>query len=279
MKSNSPAYPQILPHVDLYEIDGKTVLVFEVREYPIKPIACKNRYYRRVKNSNHLLSLDEIVDLQQQSLNISFDAYPLKDSLSSLDESLMHRFIDRVNSRGRINLLDDLLMNLTKLKMIQNGSPTLAAMLLFGNHGYSIHIGRFKAADTIIDDLLIKDPLPEALEKALIFIKKHINLSYEFDGSLQRTERWQYPIEVIREVLLNSVVHRDYKSTSDIVIKIFDDRIVFANPGRLYGHLTIEDLQRDDYVSSLRNRLLAEAFYLSGDIENMAPELSASGGC
>jgi len=260
-------YPQILPHVDLYEIDGKAVLVFEVREYPIKPIACKNRYYRRVKNSNHLLSLDEIVDLQQQSLNISFDAYPLKDNLSSLDESLMNRFIDRVNSRGRINLLDDLLMNLTKLKMIQNGSPTLAAMLLFGNHGYSIHIGRFKAADTIIDDLLIKEPLPEALEEALIFIKKHINLSYEFDGSLQRTERWQYPIEVIREVLLNSVVHRDYKSTSDIVIKIFDDRIVFANPGRLYGHLTIEDLQRDDYVSSLRNRLLAEAFYLSGDIE------------
>ena len=164
-------YPQILPHVDLYEIEGKTVLVFEVREYPIKPIACKNRYYRRVKNSNHLLSLDEIVDLQQQSLNISFDAYPLKDNLSSLDESLMRRFIDRVNSRGRINLLDDLLMNLTKLKMIQNGSPTLAAMLLFGNHGYSIHIGRFKAADTIIDDLLIKDPLPEALEEALIFIR------------------------------------------------------------------------------------------------------------
>ncbi|MDO9109248.1 MAG: hypothetical protein Q7U40_01220, partial [Desulfatirhabdiaceae bacterium] len=48
---------------------------------------------------------------------------------------LILRFIDRVNSRGRINLQDDLLMNLTKLKMIQNGSPTLAAMLLFGNHG------------------------------------------------------------------------------------------------------------------------------------------------
>lgn len=49
--------------------------------------------------------------------------------------------------------------------------------------------------------------------------------------------------------------------------KIFDDRIVFVNPGRLYGHLTIEDLQRDDYVSSLRNLLLAEFICLSGDIE------------
>jgi ATP-dependent DNA helicase RecG len=69
------------------------------------------------------------------------------------------------------------------------------------------------------------------------------------------------------ELLLNAVVHRDYKNTSDIVIKIFDDRIRISNPGRLYGNLTIDDLQRDDYVSSLRNRVLAEAFFLTGDIE------------
>jgi ATP-dependent DNA helicase RecG len=54
---------------------------------------------------------------------------------------------------------------------------------------------------------------------------------------------------------------------SDIIIKIFDDRIGFTNPGTLFGSLSIDDLQRDDYVSSLRNRLLAEAFYLTGDIE------------
>lgn len=170
----------------------------------------------------------------------------------------MAKFIENAASAGRVHLQDDLLTNLTKLKIIQNGKPTLAAMLLFGNHGYSIHIGRFKAADTIIDDLLIKDPLLKALDEAEIFIKKHINLSYAFDGSLQRKERWQYPLESIRELLLNAVVHRDYKNSSDIVIKIFDDRILFTNPGRIYGNLTIEDLKRDDYVSSIRNKLLAE---------------------
>ena len=51
------------------------------------------------------------------------------------------------------------------------------------------------------------------------------------------------------------------------MIKIFDDRIVLSNPGKIYGNLTIEDLQRDDYVSSIRNKLLAEAFYLTGEIE------------
>jgi len=260
-------YPQILPHITSMKIAGKNVLVFEINEYPIKPVSFKNRYYKRVKNSNHLLSLNEIVAMQQQSLNISYDAYPLQENLESLEESLMAKFIENAASAGRVHLQDDLLTNLTKLKIIQDGKPTLAAMLLFGNHGYSIHIGRFKAADTIIDDLLIKAPLLKALDEAEIFIKKHINLSFAFDGSLQRKERWQYPLEAIRELLLNAVVHRDYKNASDIVIKIFDDRILFTNPGRIYGNLTIEDLKRDDYVSSIRNKLLAEAFYLMGDIE------------
>ena len=101
----------------------------------------------------------------------------------------------------------------------------------------------------------------------MVFIKKHINLSYDFDGSLQRKEHWQYPLEALRELLLNAVVHRDYKNASDIVIKIFDDRIVITSPGRLFGNLTIEDLKRDDYVSSIRNKLLAESFYLIGEIE------------
>jgi len=74
-------------------------------------------------------------------------------------------------------------------------------------------------------------------------------------------------------LLLNSVVHRDYRHSSDIVIKIFDDRIVFTSPGRIYGDLTIEELERDDYVSSIRNKLLAESFYLMGDIENMGQVL------
>jgi hypothetical protein len=60
---------------------------------------------------------------------------------------------------------------------------------------------------------------------------------------------------------------RDYTSPVDIQIKIFDQSISFFNPGKLYGDLTIEKLKRDDYQSRTRNRLIAEAFYLTRDIE------------
>ena len=260
-------YPQIMPHLTPCEIDHKTVLLFEINEYPVKPVSYKNRYYKRVKNSNHLLALDEIIDLRQKSLNVSYDAYPLEENPASLDSLLMTRFMETAGATGRVNLQDDLFSNLIKLRLIQSGKPTLAAMLLFGNHGYAIHAGRFKTLDTIIDDFYTKAPLSNALEEVMVFIKKHINLSFQFDGSLQRKERWQYPLEAIRELLLNAVVHRDYRNASDIVIKIFDERIIITSPGRLFGQLTIADLKRDDYSSSIRNKLLAEAFYLTGDIE------------
>jgi len=67
--------------------------------------------------------------------------------------------------------------------------------------------------------------------------------------------------------VLNAVIHRDYLSPSDVQIKIFDKSITFYNPGNLYGKVTIEDLGKDNYTSELRNKLIAEAFYLTKDIE------------
>jgi ATP-dependent DNA helicase RecG len=266
-KIKQTTYPQLFPNIDTIAVSGKNILIFDINEFPIKPVAFRNRYFKRVKNSNHVLSLEEIVALQQESLNISYDAQKSKYSLSSLNTELIARFIEQVKSKGRINLQDDPVTNLAKLKLIKDGSPVLAAVLLFANDEYMIHLGRFKSEDIIIDDLIIKKPLMEALLEAMIFIKKHINLSFEIKGKLEREEKWQYPIDVLRELLLNCVVHRDYRNTSDIVVKVFDNKVSFTNPGKLYGNITIKDLERDDYVSSLRNKLLAEMFYLMGDIE------------
>ena len=63
------------------------------------------------------------------------------------------------------------------------------------------------------------------------------------------------------------MIHRDYTSPSDIQIKIFDNKISFFNPGSLYGGLTLAALKTDSYSSQTRNKLIAEAFYLTKEIE------------
>jgi ATP-dependent DNA helicase RecG len=119
----------------------------------------------------------------------------------------------------------------------------------------------------IIDDRQITDTLFEAVEQAMRFMISHIPVSFSFDGSLQRKERLAYPLPALREALINAVVHRDYSNASDIQIKIFDDKISIFSPGKLYGGLTVNDLATDTYQSQLRNKLVAEAFYLTKNIE------------
>ncbi|MCK4345166.1 MAG: hypothetical protein KAX05_07745 [Bacteroidales bacterium] len=86
-------------------------------------------------------------------------------------------------------------------------------------------------------------------------------------GKPQREERFDYPLEAIREIVVNMIVHRDYRDSSDSVIKIFNNKIEFYNPGKLFGDLTIDDLLSNNYSSKIRNKLIAAMFKETGIIE------------
>lgn len=74
-----------------------------------------------------------------------------------------------------------------------------------------------------------------------------------------------------KENLFYNVHVGRFKTPSLIIdermINIFDQKVAFFNPGKLYGNISIADLKDNNYTSELRNRLLAEAFYLTKDIE------------
>jgi ATP-dependent DNA helicase RecG len=115
---------------------------------------------------------------------------------------------------------------------------------------------------------MIRGSLFEAVENTMTFIISHLKVAFEITGETsQRTEIFEYPLPAIRELILNAIVHRDYTSPTDIQIKIFDNKITVFNPGTLYGNLTIADLKTDDYQAQSRNKQIAEAFYLTKDIE------------
>ena len=266
----SATSPSLIPDLVVENVDGKTVVVIHVGEFPVKPVSTRGRYFKRVASSNHQLGLTEIADLYMQSLQLSWDAYEApNESPDALSLPKINRFISQVNDSGRFALEGEPLAALEKLKYIVNGHPTWAALLLFAREPlrHHVHIGRFKTASMIIDDRQITDTLFESVDQAMKFIVSHISVAFEFDGSLQRKERFAYPLPALREALLNAVVHRDYTNPSDIQIKIFDDSITFFSPGRFYGGLSVADIQTDNYQSHLRNKLVAEAFYLTNNIE------------
>ena len=172
-------------------------------------------------------------DMLLKTLNLSWDAYEYPDvTMESLDKKKIEKFFATTKETGRFNLDETSSIMLEKLSFIKNNKPTIASMLLFAKDSLrmNIRVGRFKDDITIIDDRQITDTLFEAVEDTMKFIKTYMMVSYEFNGEIKRVERWDYPLKALREVVLNAVVHRDYRDPSDIQIKIYDDKIVISSP-------------------------------------------------
>ena len=263
--------PSIIPDVEFIDYNGNKTVALIIQEFPLKPISFKGRYYKRVKNSNHQLTALEIADLSMQSLQVSWDSYPAHNlSIDDIDLKKADKFIQKVNTIGRFKLEGTTVENLEKLRLISNSKITNAAYLLFAKNdtSYNVHLGRFKTPSYIIDDKMLKGPLFEVVEETMKYLISQIKVAFEITGkTTQRTEIFEYPLPALRELVLNALIHRDYLSPVDIQIKVFDNSITFFNPGKLFGDLTVEDLKTNNYQAYARNKLLAEAFYLTGDIE------------
>ena len=263
--------PSLIVDIEVVSIDSKKLLYIKVNEYPVKPVCCKGKYFKRVENSNHQMNLTEIANMHLQSLQLSWDAYEAYEfSYEDLDSYKIERFLTRLKEKGRYRVTQDPVHDLKKLNLLkENNQPTNAARLLFAKEQtvYNIHLGRFKTPSMILDDKMIRLPLFEAVEETMMYILAHIKVAFEFTGEIQRKEVFEYPLNALREIVLNAIAHRDYTSPIDTQIKIFDNKITFFNPGKLYGDITVEKLATDTYQAQTRNKLIAEAFYLTGEIE------------
>ena len=93
--------------------------------------------------------------------------------------------------------------------------------------------------------------------KALDFVRRNIEVTAWIENGGRRLERWDYPLEAVREALVNAVAHRDYTITvTDIELSIYTDRIEIISPGRLPNTVTV-DKMRAGYRAS-RNELIKE---------------------
>lgn len=266
----SKTTPQIIPEAEVITIENKSVIVFKIQEYPIKPVSTRGRYYKRVHNSNHLLSTSEVVDMHLQSFNTSWD-YHLNSEYSVKEISLnkVQAVIDSLNSEGT-RVTEDPLSFLVKHDLIRNGSLTNAAYLLFKERlsvMTTVELGRFQDDITIKDSHRTKDDILTQVDQIMSFVQKHINKEVVVTGEARNVQRWQYPLEAIRETVMNMIVHRDYRSSSDSILKIYDSKIEFYNPGCLPQSITVNDLLSNNYKSVPRNKLIADFFKSIGLIE------------
>ncbi|MFZ2225684.1 MAG: ATP-binding protein [Candidatus Deferrimicrobium sp.] len=102
----------------------------------------------------------------------------------------------------------------------------------------------------------------------MAFLERTMPLGARFpEGKIFREDRFPVPLDALREILLNAVMHRDYSHYSGYVaIVVFDDRIEIRSYGRLPSGITVKQLSgRHD--SKPTNPLIAGAFHRTGAVE------------
>ena len=93
--------------------------------------------------------------------------------------------------------------------------------------------------------------------QAMDFVRRNVTIDASIDSGGQRVERWDYPMDAVREAIVNAVAHRDYTiSVMDIDLSIYSNRLEITSPGRLPNTVTV-DKMRAGYRAS-RNELIKE---------------------
>ena len=140
-------------------------------------------------------------------------------------------------------------------------TPTHLGLLLFAEqperhmNGAFIDLAAYAHEDpdgNTIDTKRIFGPVPEQIAQAMAYIRLSPLVPMDYPSYVEKA---------LQQAVVNAVVHRDYEITgSQIIIRMFPDRIEFQNPGTLYNTLTIENLYAGCQPVR-RNQLLAGFMY------------------
>ena len=266
----------ITPSIRVVELEGRSVVEIRVEPAP-GLIPYRGRYFRRVGTTNRDFPPDELAQHVLKRSGRSWDGLPSEWSLQEVDSEALKRFARL--ARSRLPYLDpsnpeQILQN---LNLLEGDRLKNAGVLLFGKRPQrlfpqaQIRIGLFRGAE-ILDSHdfagTLWDQVDDVMERFRQVLKVRFDIQVHeptLEG-LQRTEVWEYPLEALREAVVNALVHRDYTYPADIQIRLEEDRLEVWSPGELPPPLTPEALY-GPHSSVLRNPLIAQAFYFAGVIE------------
>ena len=191
-------------------------------------------------------------------------------SLQDIDDNEVLKTVRLGIECGRLpeNIGNNIPMILEKFGLIRNGKLNHAAAILFANKELVeypqclLRLARFRGTDKMefLDNQRIQGNIFKLLDAAMAFIFKHLSLSGKIEG-LEREEQLTIPYKAVREGIINSLCHRQYRTIRGSVgIAIYDDRVEIENPGVFPPAWDLEKM-KSEHRSEPQNPLIANVLY------------------
>ena len=259
--------PMASIEIEQMPIASAKIIILTVKESSML-VSCNNIAYIRVGTNNYPLSIDEVIEKSAESLRIFFDQMATEVPASELDKNLIGEYLERRQKIRGVETDPDIMDVAVKLKILKKKGSGLfltnAGILCFTQDPQR-HIGNSTVRLIRFDDDEMRKysfqteftgPLQKIVDEIEKYFVKNLDRIGGFTVGFKRQEFLEYPLEALREAIINSIVHRNYFDAADIRIFIFPNRIEIKNPGSFPPGVSVDNPEHKP-----RNPQLAQFFY------------------
>lgn len=273
-------HPPILPYYQEIEVDdGKRVAVLTFTQGVSKPYvrrhAGREDAFIRIGGRASVATREQRHCLFEVGSGVRSELLPVSGTtIESLDTERLEDYLANIISDPDIPTTEEgwtcRLLNLGFLSDQVDSAPacTLAGLLLFGNNPrrhlrqagirLTVFEGPDKGYQSKLDEILnmpmvglwkmesgdmrnlASDGIVESSVKMLKpFVSEE---SEDINEDMQRGRKWHYPIEVLRELLVNAIAHRDWTQLMGVEIAVYSDRLEITSPGAMQNPMTVEKM-------------------------------------
>ena len=278
IRSDGNVLPIPVMNVETFHLPEGDVVVVEVAPAVLPPVRYRGRTWIRV-GPRRAIATPEEEDLlieRRRAKFPTFDSMPCPQArLDDLDlELFKHGFLPKAFDEG--TLASETCTIERQLEALcfystEYGCPTNAGIILFGKNplrflpGDYIQFVQFAGKDRasdIVNQQMFRGCLLNVLPEVDTFVKTAIAKNRPVPVTILRERAvYDYPKWPIRELMMNAIMHRDYRSTGPTMFYQYADRIELLNSGGLYGRVNRENFpDENDY----RNPIIADAMRTLG---------------
>lgn len=269
-------------YLDVPEGNGKQLIVMRFGKWVwgMEPYTYHKCPYYRVESVTKEMPRDMFVERLKAARPNDFawdDQIAKGVTLEDMDEDRIRSAVRLGIAGGRISTSADgasVETLLGKMKLLKDGKPTNAAVMLFGKNTDDypqllLRMACFKGIDKneFLDNKRQAGNFFDLLDAGIAFCFRNLRLAGKIVG-MRREEQLEIPAEALREALINALCHREYGNPrASVSLAVYSDRIEIVNPGRFPAQLNPENikLQHDSFPFNLK---IAQVLYLTTYLES-----------
>ena len=264
--------PMIYPTINEISCDGMPCIKVDFVGSE-RPYSSYGIYYKRVVDRSERMTPEELKNMMSSTdFSSKWENNLTKFGIESIDHEALSAYYNEATSCGRLEQLSkyDETELLTGLGLLEKGYLTNAGFYLFSNKKPVV----LKLATYVTDERInfsdirrVEDNIYNLIRYANSYIKEKINWRVEFGTGTSRIEIPEIPLEAIREIVVNSFAHANYRGVTENEIAITPTQIEIYNPGEFPVNLSPDMFVKSKRKSQPRNKVILNTLYKCKDVE------------